>query len=424
MPHTFHILPHIHLTNDFMVRKEVLENLPVPLIFVSTTKEIIWKNRLADWLDLSQDTRKGLLALIGKSRTAKAFASVKLFSGVEVLLQSQPVHSLTGSVEGYLVWASDNLSGLAGDFLETGLAVAENGHFILVNAVARNVLGLETANAHWNAVDWLPPWHVAMRRGHRTLFALTRDEFEIRVHAHYPWVMLEAIPVPIIDNDRISVQFASAMMHEVRNPLSALSGYIELAQMQLPPGPVRDHLDRAMAEVDRLSRMTADFMSLSRSTELHKQWCHIASLVEKAWTIAQAGEKREHTVELHVDLNAQDRVFGDPDRLEQILINALKNAVEAFSGPGIITVSMHRDVDGQHLVIADNGPGMPDEVMETLFVKRRTTKAHGHGLGLLIIKQLAEGHGGVVQVTTEKGQGTAITVTLPYPNDEAILDPG
>ncbi len=420
VPHTFHILPHIHLTNDFLVRKEVLNNLPVPLVFVDMTREIVWKNRFAGWVEMRKDTRRELLRQVFGEDRHHRIPRVQLASGAEVTVESQPVRSLGGTVEGYLLWVSDNLAGLAGDFLETGLAVAEDGRFILVNAVAESLLGPGTAGQNWDQVSWLPRWHVAMRRGHRTFFALAREGFEIRIHAHYPWVMVEAVPAPIIESDRISVQFVSAVMHEVRNPLSALSGYIELAQMQLAPGPARAHLDRAMAEVDRLSRLTADFMSLSRSTELHKQWCPLTTLVEKAWSVVQSGGEYGHDVQVKSLMSAQDRIFADPDRFEQILINALKNAAEAFTAPGVITVAVSRSADGQRVTIADDGPGMPSEVMETLFVKRRTTKAQGHGLGLLIIKQLAEVHGGVVQVTSQKGDGTEIAITLPYPDGPTL----
>ncbi|SMC02565.1 two-component system, NtrC family, sensor histidine kinase HydH [Sulfobacillus thermosulfidooxidans DSM 9293] len=413
MPHTFHILPHIQVTNDFLVGKEVLDRLPLPILFVAPSRHIVWRNRYASWFSANRKTVRALLRQVVEKEEYQRLDPVVLSSGVNVTVESQPVRNLTGTVEGYLLWVSDNLSGLAGDFLQTGIAIAQDGQFVLVNYHARLLLGENIVGQRWNSVAWLPPWHVVIRRGQQSFFALTQEGFEIRIHTHYPWVIFEAVPQRLIEQDKISVQFASAMMHEVRNPLAALSGYVELALMQVGEGPAKEYLSRAMGEIDRLSRLTSDLMWLSRSQEIQKQWCLVSTLVDKAWSVIRT--TTSETLQLQTRFSPEDRIYVDPDRFEQILINVFKNAAEAMPEGGRITVFVEQDDTWQYIRIHDNGPGIPDEVMRTLFLERRTTKQDGHGLGLFIIKQLVDAHHGRLDISSSRQDGTTVSIILPYP---------
>lgn len=413
MPHTFHVLPHVHVTNDFLAGKEVLDRLPLPMLFVSPSRRIVWRNHYAQWFQASRKTIRALLRQVVRQETYQRIDPVVLSSGIQVTVESQPVHNLAGDLEGFMIWISDNLSGLAGDFLQTGIAVAEAGRFLLGNYTARTLLGYDLVGRLWNSIEWLPSWPVVIRRGQQVFFTLTHNTFEIRIHAHYPWVILEAIPQRLIEQDKISVQFASAMMHEVRNPLAAISGYVELALTQISEGRPKEYLSRAMEEIDRLSRLTSDLMWLTRSQEIQKQWCDAKSLVDKAWPVIEA------TVPMAVQVETtfqEAQIYVDPDRFEQILINVFKNAAEAMPAGGVITVTVDRDDRAQYVIIHDNGLGIPDAVMRTLFLERRTTKDGGHGLGLFIVKQLVDAHQGRLEVFSSSQEGTTVTITLPHPD--------
>jgi two-component system sensor histidine kinase HydH len=138
-------------------------------------------------------------------------------------------------------------------------------------------------------------------------------------------------------------------------------------------------------------------------------------VLEKAWSVVLAGVPHGAAMRLESQFAPDETVFADPDRLEQVFINVLKNSAEALPGPGILPVAIGHDERGQHIRITDNGPGISEEVLSSLFVRRRTTKESGHGLGLLIIKQLVEAHGGQVSISSEPAQGTEVVITLPYP---------
>ncbi len=412
MPHTFSVLPNIRLINDFLVGKEVLDRLPLPILFVAPSRHIIWRNRYAGWFHAGRKSVRDLLRQVVQKDEYQRIDSVVLSSGVQVTVESQPVRNLAGTVEGYLLWVSDNISGIVGDFLQTGIAIAQDAHFILGNYTSRVLLGQGMVGRAWNSVDWLPSWHVVLRRGQQAVFTLAQDQYEIRIHTHYPWVIFEAIPQRLVEHGRISVLFASAMMHEVRNPLAAISGHVELALMQSSEEDVKKQLTQAIAEIDRLTRLTSDLMWLSESREIRKEWCDIQPLVEKAWSTIQTEAQKNLTLDMALH---DDRIYADPDRFEQILINLFKNAAEAVLSEGVLKVRVRQDEKAHCVVIEDDGPGIPDEVLRTLFVERRTTKSSGHGLGLFIVKQLVDAHDARLEIVSVPGRGTSVTIALPYP---------
>ncbi len=415
LSHTFSILPHIHLTNDFLVNKEILNHLPLPLLYVAPSRQILWRNRYAGWFHAGRKSVRALLRQVVQKEEHQRIAPVVLSSGVQVAVESQPVRNLAGNVEGYLLWVSDNLSGMVGDFLQVGVAIAQDGHFILGNYTARVLLDEDIVGRSWNSVEWLPPWHVVLRRGHQVFFTLTQSQYEIRIHTHYPWAIIEAIPQRLVEDQRIGVQFASAMMHEVRNPLTALSGYVELALMQSSDEDAKKQLTQAMVEIDRLSRLTSDLMWLSESREIRKEWCDVQPLVEKAWSVIQTGMPQKLAIDMTLH---DDWIYVDPDRFAQIFINLFKNSAEATPNGVKVKVWVRQDEKAHYVFIEDDGPGIPDEVLRTLFVERRTTKSQGHGLGLLIVKQLVDAHGARLEISSSPHKGTFVSIALPYPDSD------
>ncbi|HBQ95315.1 MAG TPA: hypothetical protein DD856_09970, partial [Sulfobacillus sp.] len=144
----------------------------------------------------------------------------------------------------------------------------------------------------------------------------------------------------------------------MRNPLAAISGHVELAWTQSSEEDVKKQLTQAIAEIDRLTRLTSDLMWLSESREIRKEWCDIQPLVEKAWSAIQTEAQKNLTLDMALH---DDRIYADPDRFEQILINLFKNAAEAVLSEGVLKVRVRQDEKAHCVVIEDDGPGIPDE---------------------------------------------------------------
>ncbi|MCY0880615.1 MAG: HAMP domain-containing sensor histidine kinase, partial [Firmicutes bacterium] len=239
-----------------------------------------------------------------------------------------------------------------------------------------------------------------------------------------PYAILEITPNVIATQDQISATFASSLMHEIRNPLAALSGYLELSLAQLPEegtANVKDYLVRSMAEVERLSRLTQDMLWISRAWNIQPGWISLTELIDRAWSIAIAVKKSDQQVVLNSSVPATQRIWADSDRLLQVLINAFKNAIEALQDTpnAQIDVCVKDDDKEAVICIQDNGPGIPQKILKHLFERRQSTKAGGSGLGLWIVRLLMEAHRGHMAVRSND-HGAELCLQFPKPETSGI----
>lgn len=227
---------------------------------------------------------------------------------------------------------------------------------------------------------------------------------------------------------RLSAQVA----HEVRNPLHAIGLEAELALGLLAeqtaeastavvnPG-LKSSLQAILAAVDRLEKITENYLRLSRMGSGERRPVDLAEVLENALaTYATAIEKAR----VRIDWKAGGSlpIVGDATNLEQALGNLLQNALQ--SGAGRIEFRLGSREDRAFVRIEDNGPGVPDSMREKLFTPFSTTKAQGTGLGLSFVKKVAEEHGGEVRlVDSEVLGGAAFEITLPLASEPALLPP-
>jgi two-component system sensor histidine kinase PilS (NtrC family) len=231
-------------------------------------------------------------------------------------------------------------------------------------------------------------------------------------------------------------QLSASLAHEVRNPLAAISGSIQMLQGRLPdfdgsrePGKL---MDIALREIDRLDRLIADFLGYARPGPLNLRAVGVAGVLEDVFEIFEA--VRSDTVEVHTDLEADLGVRADPDQLRQVLWNLVINAAQAMPGGGVLAVSGRRwpceasqenseesRKDGEdesklnsiEIAVADEGVGIAADDLARIFDPFFTTKREGSGLGLATVHRIVANHGGSVRVESKLGAGTTIRVRLP-----------
>jgi two-component system sensor histidine kinase HydH len=208
-------------------------------------------------------------------------------------------------------------------------------------------------------------------------------------------------------------QLATAIAHEVRNPLavirSAAQGLAERA-----PG---DGAERACAfitdEIDRLNSVVSSLLAYARPLQLQQRPLRVAELFDRAALLA-----RDELAAKQVRLRRDDppglpSVHADPDLVCQVLLDLLANAREAVDAGGEVTLEA-RPADGAvELAVADSGPGVPAEVRARIFEPFFTTRARGTGLGLAVARQIVEAHGGRIAVDDRPGGGARFVVRLP-----------
>jgi signal transduction histidine kinase len=208
---------------------------------------------------------------------------------------------------------------------------------------------------------------------------------------------------------------ASGLAHEVRNPLNAALLQLTLLRRRLDqPVPSLDAIRPTAAlveqELQRLDRMVDDFIAFAQPRPLDLRPTDLASLCRTV--AAVLGPDTEAAgVRLELDLSADVPALpADPERLQHVLLNLARNALDAMPAGGDLTLRLRRTTGGAQLEVTDTGHGFPEgaPVFDAFF----TTKASGTGLGLSIVHRIVTDHGGTIAVKSRPGN-TSFTVTLP-----------
>ncbi len=227
--------------------------------------------------------------------------------------------------------------------------------------------------------------------------------------------------------DRLRTDFVSDVSHELRTPLTAIKGAVETLQDGAAGDPdARDAFLRTIAaETERLIRLTNDLLLLTRADagrlDLRLAPVDLAECARRA--LAQFEfHAREKDIALALESpDVPARALADADRLHQVLVNLLDNAVRFTPAGGRVTVSVGDHESRLYIAVADTGPGIPATEIPLVFERfyrgdrsrARAENESGAGLGLAIAKAIVEAHGGRIWAESAPGQGARFTFTLP-----------
>jgi signal transduction histidine kinase len=203
-------------------------------------------------------------------------------------------------------------------------------------------------------------------------------------------------------------ELAIEIAHELRNPLTIIRMLLHTLQADH-----REDVEVIGAEVARLERLASRFLEHARPKEPVMAPLDLNELLTRLLVLVQpklATGKLRVTREL---APAVPPIVGDRDQLEQLFLNLVLNAIDALPPGGRLTVATRRTPAGVEATVADDGPGIPEAVLRRLFEPFNTTKPNGMGLGLAIVRRIAEGHKATVRVASNGGTGTAFTLELP-----------
>jgi two-component system, OmpR family, sensor kinase len=204
---------------------------------------------------------------------------------------------------------------------------------------------------------------------------------------------------------------AAMVAHEVRNPLGILRGQIELARERLAPtAPPREHerFAEMIAEVDRLNRLTEEFLGLTRDLPLEPSDVDLGAL---ARTVAD--EARLIAPGATLTATGEATVRADPDRLRQAILNLVLNAAQV-GGAGVHVAIEVAAGERARISVVDDGPGVAAELAARLFEPFATARPGGTGLGLAAARRIAERHGGELVLESRPGaRGARFSIYLP-----------
>jgi signal transduction histidine kinase len=210
------------------------------------------------------------------------------------------------------------------------------------------------------------------------------------------------------------------LAHEIRNPLNAAVLQLHLLGRHVGKLAVDDEVRAALHrkaqivgdEIGRLNRLLTDFLELARPRAAVREPVHFARLVADVLDLEQ-GSAADRGVAVERDLPGDCLLMADPEKLKQVVINLVMNALEATKGGGTLRVRVSCDPEKVTLVVEDTGSGIEPGALPQVFDPFFTTKEAGTGLGLSIVRKIVDQHRGEVRIQSDRGVGTNVTVTLP-----------
>jgi signal transduction histidine kinase len=201
--------------------------------------------------------------------------------------------------------------------------------------------------------------------------------------------------------------------HEIRNRLALLGGYANLIGKRPEDAEgVRTKAQTIYAEALRLEKMLSEIMAYAKPVRMACVVRSINTLIEDL--VRRLEGQLPENVRVRLDLGrGVPEVSIDADRIEQVMLNLIRNAAEAMPSGGVLTVSTRPRDGGLCVAVRDEGAGIPDDMREFVFTPFRTTKKDGNGLGLAICRQIVVAHRGSIDVESPVGNGTTVNVCLP-----------
>lgn len=208
-------------------------------------------------------------------------------------------------------------------------------------------------------------------------------------------------------------ELAAGVAHEIRNPLTAIKGYTQVLEEELPlEDEKREYTGVIVKEVNRLDRIVRELLTFARPSQSCFQSVKLNGVLEE--TLVLINHSSFHQRIKFVKICAEEiELEADPDQLKQIILNLLLNAAQAIPDQGEIRVLAQSQGEWVQIRFQDNGVGIPKENLEKLFDPFFTTREQGTGLGLAMVHQLVVLHRGKVDVQSEWGRGTEFKVSLP-----------
>ena len=211
-------------------------------------------------------------------------------------------------------------------------------------------------------------------------------------------------------------RLTSQVAHELNNPIYGIMNTLELLKTEIPPESKRRRiLELSLSETQRLSEMLRNMLSFSKPEEEKRTPIRINELIEGILSVMEKQMRESNIkIETYWDRGIPE-VMASTNQMRQVMLNIIKNAMEAMPKGGTLTVRTAREGKNVLIHIQDTGVGIPEEIRNKIFEAFFTTKqkVKGVGLGLSVCYGIIRDHGGEIKVASEEGKGTTFTISLP-----------
>ncbi|MBI5634586.1 MAG: PAS domain S-box protein [Nitrospirae bacterium] len=247
----------------------------------------------------------------------------------------------------------------------------------------------------------------------------TTGEFMGSVHVVRDITELKQLQKKVGMSEKMAAlgEVAARVAHEIRNPLVSVGGFAKRLEKKLD-GNLKEYAGIIVKEVSRLESILREILGFVKEVRLSRVEVNINDIVEDIARLMQS-DINERGIILHKDYQPVPKVFVDPDRTKEAIVNIVTNSIQALQGTGTITMRTYADGDDVVLEVRDTGKGIPAEEMNSIFNPFFTTKSTGTGLGLAITHRIIQEHNGRIEVESEVDRGTVFRVFIPITEVQA-----
>lgn len=220
----------------------------------------------------------------------------------------------------------------------------------------------------------------------------------------------------IVHTEKMAIagEFATSLIHEIRNPLTSIKGFLQLAQAGIEQ---KDEYYRVMIdEVEKIEYITKELLMIGKPFSQGKQRVSLQQMVNDTIVIMKL-QREFSKVKFEFNWQENSYVYCSEQQIKQVLINLLKNASEAMDKKGTVKINIEEANETIQLDIIDEGEGVPEDVILEIKKPFYTTKKTGTGLGLVVTNKILHEHGAIMDIFSEKGKGSKFTITFPKEKD-------
>jgi two-component system sensor histidine kinase HydH len=326
------------------------------------------------------------------------------------------------------------------------LAIDSDGRIASFNETAESILRLSSPDILWkNHTDVLPQPFLELVAQLKSGRGFIEEEIECPV-TNGVFVPLEVIATffkeekgaflghvilfrdlsevkqlkdEIVRSERLASigRLAAGVAHEIRNPLSSIKGFATYFKERYREIPEDQKAAEIMIqEVERMNKVIGQLLEFARPLNIDKKPASLGALVQQSLKMIEA-DAHGRGIKINTSISQDmEKAVVDPDKMKQVFLNLYLNAFEAMENGGTLFVELREDgsAGAVRITISDTGTGIKDEDLTRVFDPYFTTKSSGTGLGLAIVHKIVESHGGEVRVESRHGEGTTVTILLPY----------